>query len=178
MLMAAALTDFRQPNANASTMDRAQATAQGLKVSNLTLRTETFADSLQGLKPGFGYLAGLGLLSWFSPENRALPARIAGRVLRPGGAAAFGYNTLPGRGPELLAQRMIQDHPRVQDGLRPEAIQTALGLVQPLFETAASELHACSTLPKFIGLWTGRCSAIPDPRCGCRAGQADLIRQF
>ncbi len=127
---------FVGTDANGEAMDRAAAIAAGLGVRNVEFRAETFAETLAAGDGGFDYLAGLGLLSWVSAENRALVFRIAGALLAPGGAAAFGYNTLPGRAPELLVQRMMLDEAR-RGGGQADAIARVLDRLAALAEAGA-----------------------------------------
>ena len=91
ILMAAGCPEgrFEGTDANGPAMERAQALAEGLGVANVTFRVETFAETLDRAETGVDYLAGLGLLTWVSAENRALIYQIAGRVLAPGGKALF-----------------------------------------------------------------------------------------
>ena len=143
ILMAAGCPEgqFTGTDANASSMERAQALAEGLGVTNATFRAETFAESLDRLEPGFDYVTGLGLLTWVSAENRHLLYRIAGRVLAPGGAACFGYNSLPGRAPEIVLQRYLLDAVRRDGGPQPEALIAAMDRLATLAEASAPGLQ-------------------------------------
>lgn len=143
ILMAAGCPEgqFTGTDANAPSMERAQALADGLGVTNVTFRSETFAESLDRLEPGFDYVTGLGLLTWVSAGNRQLLYRIAGRVLAPGGAACFGYNTLPGRAPEIVLQRYLLDAVRRHDGPQPEALLAALDRLAVLAEAGSPGLQ-------------------------------------
>ena len=143
ILMAAGCPEgsFTGTDANAASMARAEALAEGLGVTNVTFRAETFAESLERLEPGFDYLTGLGLLTWVSAENRNLLNRIAGRVLAPGGAACFGYNALPGRAPEIVLQRYLVDAVRRHGGPQPEALLAAMDRLEALAEAGMPGLQ-------------------------------------
>lgn len=132
---------FIGTDANGPAIARAAVLAEGLGVGNVTFRAETFAETLAGAEPGFDYVTGLGLLSWVSAENRALLYRIAGRALAPSGAAAFGYNTLPGRAGELVLHRMLLEAARAHDGPQSEAIVATFDRLAALAEAGAPGLR-------------------------------------
>jgi len=131
--------DFVGTDANGSAMTRAAAIASNFGIDNIVFRTETFAETLASDDGLFDYMAALGVLSWVSPANRASVIEIAGRRLNPGGVAAFGYNTLPGRASELLPQRIILEEAR-RGGDQRQAIGRALDRLAELAATGAHGL--------------------------------------
>ena len=133
------------------------------------------------LSQDYDYVVALGLLSWISPKNRALLYAIATYVLKPGGAAAFGYNTLPGRGPEQLVQRLVLDHVRAHGGSQSAAIRDAFHHVKALTRAGAAGLLA----PRLAGLLEDLDRQDPDflpheylSEHWCPLHSADVIRDL
>jgi SAM-dependent methyltransferase len=87
----------------------AQQLARTAGLTNVTFDDLSFAQVLdlpEGRIPRCDVIALHGVLSWVSPENRALIVRILDRHLKPGGVVMVSYNTLPGWAP-LMPMRQI-----------------------------------------------------------------------
>ncbi|MEQ9122538.1 MAG: class I SAM-dependent methyltransferase, partial [Alphaproteobacteria bacterium] len=149
---------FVGTDANGAAMARAAAIAAGVDVRNVAFRHETFAETLAHGEGGYDYMAALGVLSWVSSENRDRVMRIAGRQLAPGGAAAFGYNALPGRAPELLPQRLMVAEARRGAGAQTDAIRRVLDRLERLAAAGARGL----TAPRIAAMLSARRDFDPD----------------
>lgn len=109
-LMAAAYPEAEMTGIDAMEVHiaRGQAFAERHAIRNLTLRCETFAETLARADAPYDYIICQGVIAWVSPENRARVFEIAGRFLAPGGAFCVGYNAMPGWQERLTMQRMLR----------------------------------------------------------------------
>lgn len=133
--------EFVGVDANPDAPTTARELAATLGLSNVTFRTETFEDTARWIRPEFDYIAALGILSWISPVNRACVMKILGAGLVPGGAAATGYNSLPGRAGEFLIQSLVLDAAKRSTDVQSAAISTVLGRLADLAKTGARGLQ-------------------------------------
>ena len=67
-------------------------------------------DLPEGRIPRCDVIALHGVLSWVSPENRALIVRILDRHLKPGGLVMVSYNTLPAWAPLMPLRQFVKAH--------------------------------------------------------------------
>lgn len=132
--------EFVGTDANPETTRRAADLAAHLALDNVEFRTETFEQTAERIVPEYSYVSALGILSWISAENRQRVIRIIGDALVPSGAAAIGYNSLPGRAGEFLIQSMILDAAKRRPGSQSESISSTLDLITDLASTGAKGL--------------------------------------
>ncbi len=91
----------------------AQRLAQAAGQANVAFEDLSFAQVLdlpEGRIPRCDVIALHGVLSWVSPENRALIVRILDRHLKPGGLAMVSYNTLPAWAPLMPLRQFVKAH--------------------------------------------------------------------
>ncbi len=91
----------------------AQRLAQAAGQANVVFEDLSFAQVLdlpEGRIPRCDVIALHGVLSWVSPENRALIVRILDRHLKPGGLAMVSYNTLPAWAPLMPLRQFVKAH--------------------------------------------------------------------
>jgi|GEM_PF-3526021 len=81
-------------DASAGHIARGKKLIRALKLPNVELSRMTLAKA--SLRAKADYVTCQGLLAWISRANQAALWKFASRTLKPGGAFAVGYNTLPG----------------------------------------------------------------------------------
>ncbi|MEM1277502.1 MAG: class I SAM-dependent methyltransferase [Pseudomonadota bacterium] len=134
--------EFVGTDANPETTRRAGELARALGLDNVSFRTETFEQTAAAIRPEYDYASALGVLSWISAENRARVFQIIADALRPGGAAAIGYNSLPGRTGELLIQGMILDAVKRAPASQSASIAGTMDLIRDLATSGAQALQS------------------------------------
>ena len=105
--------DFWGVDFNPAQIANARRLADAAGLANATFEDLSFEQLLalpEGRLPKFDVVALHGVMSWVSPENRALIVQILDRVLQPGGLAYVSYNSLPGWGPIIPLQRFLVDY--------------------------------------------------------------------
>ncbi|MGZ5947977.1 MAG: class I SAM-dependent methyltransferase, partial [Caulobacteraceae bacterium] len=105
--------DFWGVDFNPAHIANARRLAAAAGLPNATFEDFSFEELLalpEGRLPKFDVVALHGVLSWISPENRALVVRIIDRVLKPGGLAYVSYNSLPGWASLIPLQRFMVDY--------------------------------------------------------------------
>ena len=129
--------DFWGVDFNPAQIANARRLAEAAGLANVTFEDLSFEQLLalpEGRLPKFDVVALHGVISWISPENRALVVRILERVLKPGGLAYVSYNSLPGWGPIIPLRRFVADHAARNPGdpqVRVlEALKAALALIE------------------------------------------------
>lgn len=89
----------------------AQRLAAEAGLENVTFDDLSFQQTIdlpQGVIPRCDVIVLHGILSWVSPENRALIVRILDRYLKPGGLVSVSYNTLPGWSANLPVRNLLK----------------------------------------------------------------------
>jgi SAM-dependent methyltransferase len=129
--------DFWGIDFNPGHVANARRLAEAAGTSNATFEDLSFEQVLalpEGRLPKFDVVALHGVLSWISPENRALVVRILDRVLKPGGLAYVSYNSLPGWAPIIPLQRFMVEyvarHPGDLQVRAVESLKAALALIE------------------------------------------------
>ena len=107
-------------------IERARSMASELGLSNVEFRCATFSEALRDEPAGADYVSVQGVLSWISPSNRHDLLVLVARNLKAGGAAAMGYNCLPGWSPFLSFQRLVWTLSRAKPGSPSERFARAL----------------------------------------------------
>jgi len=91
----------------------AQHLARAAGLSNVAFEDFSFSQVLdlpEGRIPRCDVIALHGVLSWVSPDNRALIVRILDRHLKPGGMVMVSYNTLPAWAPLMPLRQLVKAH--------------------------------------------------------------------
>lgn len=89
----------------------AQQLARTAGLANVSFDDLSFSQVLdlpEGRIPRCDVIALHGVLSWVSPENRALIVRILDRHLKPGGMVMVSYNTLPAWAPLMPLRQFVK----------------------------------------------------------------------
>jgi SAM-dependent methyltransferase len=96
---------------NPGQIANAQRLARAARLDNVQFQDLSFEQLLslpEGRIPPCDIIALHGVLSWVSPENRALIVRILDRHLKPGGMVAVSYNALPGWAPFMPLRGFVK----------------------------------------------------------------------
>ena len=93
-------------DASAGHIARGKKLIRALKLPNVELSRMTLAKA--SLRAKADYVTCQGLLAWISRANQAALWKFASRTLKPGGAFAVGYNTLPGWSSVVPFQRLAR----------------------------------------------------------------------
>jgi predicted SAM-dependent methyltransferase len=146
--------------------------ATELGLSNVSFHEADFlelaaAEAQMPFDPGIGfhYAVAHGILSWISPEVRTAMLKLAGSLLRPGGAFYCSYNTFPGW-LDRSTFKALADLERLRLGTAnlPLALERAGSTLTRLLENA-SPLR--QTLPQLAGqLQRINQNNSPDYLCG------------
>jgi SAM-dependent methyltransferase len=107
-------------------IERGEAHARAVGLSNLTLTCAPFKEALALEGGQADYIACQGVLAWVSPENRAALLDLSAHLLRPGGVLTIGYNCFPGWSPIAGFQRAVRAMASGRDGGPTERFEAAL----------------------------------------------------
>ena len=105
--------EFRGVDFNPGQIANAQRLSRDARLANIAFEDLSFEQVLAlpaGRLPQFDIIALHGVISWVSPENRALIVQILDRHLKPGGAVIVTYNGLPAWAAMLPLQRFVKAH--------------------------------------------------------------------
>jgi len=81
---------------NPAHVETGRTLARGGDVPNVELVERDFEELRDGDLPSFDYVTAHGVLSWVSPQKRAIVIERMSRQLKDGGLACVSYNAMPG----------------------------------------------------------------------------------
>ena len=138
-------------DASAAHIARGKLLIRALKVPNVELKRMTLANARVDVKAD--YVTCQGLLSWISRANQEALWKFASQTLKPGGAFAVGYNSLPGWSQVVPFQRLARAFSDYVPGNSAERFLAAFVL------TSATGLVSENTLANIekdmMGKWGG-----------------------
>ena len=140
-------------------VDNARRLAEAAGLANVTFEDFSFEQVLdlpEGRLPKCDVIALHGIMSWISPENRALIVRILDRLLKPGGMAYVSYNALPGWSSLVPLQHFVSEFVARQPGPPQASILPAFRAASQMLEAHAFGFESIAGLKSVINDALGR----------------------